>query len=89
MSVHIRLQRKGCTHKPFYHMVAADSRSPRDGKFIEKIGYYDPNVEPSLIEIKEDRLLDWYQKGAQLSATCQKLAGIKKIHLSRKPEAKQ
>lgn len=85
MAVHIRLQRRGSTHKPFYHVVVADSRSCRDGKFIEKLGYYDPKAEPSIVEIKADRLAHWYQRGAQLSETCHKLAKIKKIALSRKP----
>ena len=56
MAVHIRLQRKGSTHRPFYHLVATDHRNPRDGRFIEKLGYYDPKSEPSLVELKEDRI---------------------------------
>ena len=66
MALTLRLQRHGSTHRPFYHLVAADSRSPRDGRFIEKLGYYDPNQEPSVIEMKEDRVQYWYQNGAQL-----------------------
>lgn len=84
MAVSIRLQRRGSTHKPFYHIVAADSRAPRDGKYIERLGYYDPNQEPSVIELKEERLQHWFQVGAQLSDTTKKLASLKKIELTRK-----
>ena len=85
MSVHIRLQRHGSTHRPFYHVVAADTRAPRDGKFLEKLGYYDPNHEPSQIVLKSDRLQYWYERGAQLTNTAQKLVKAQKIELSRKP----
>ena len=51
MAVSIRLQRRGTTHRPFYHIVAADSRAPRDGRFIEKLGYYDPKAEPSSLKL--------------------------------------
>ena len=54
MAVSVRLQRRGGTHNPFYHIVVADARSPRDGKFIEKLGYYDPKKEPSVMVVKED-----------------------------------
>ena len=83
MAVSIRLQRKGIIHKPFYHIVAADRRSPRDGRYIEKLGYYDAKTEPSVIEIKNDRLQHWYQNGAQLSSAVDKLVHIKKIELKR------
>ena len=83
MGVHIRLQRKGSTHSPFYHVVATDQRNPRDGRFIEKLGYYDPKGEPSTIELKEDRLQHWYKLGAQLTDAAKKLVKIKKIPLSR------
>ena len=83
MGVHIRLQRRGSTHKPFYHVVAADQKSPRDGKFLEKLGYYNPKTEPSTIELKEDRVQHWYQKGAQLTNATKKLAKIKAIKLER------
>lgn len=84
MAVHIRLQRKGATHRPFYHIVATDQRNPRDGRFIERLGYYDPTVEPSCIELKTDRLQYWYSKGAQLTEACSKLLKAKKITLTRK-----
>ena len=72
MSVHIRLQRKEATHRPFYHLVAADRRSPRDGKYLEKLGYYDPNVEPSTVVVKSDRIQHWYNE-AQLTSAASKL----------------
>ena len=88
MAVHIRLQRRGSTHRPFYHVVAADQRSPRDGKFIEKLGYYDPGTTPSLVELKSDRIQHWYEKGAQLTDATKRLVNIKKIKLTRTPAAK-
>lgn len=83
MAVHIRLQRKGATHKPFYQVVAADHRCPRDGRFLEKLGFYDPNCEPSVIELKEDRLQYWYGKGATLTSSANQLVKVKKISLKR------
>ncbi|MFK7873995.1 MAG: 30S ribosomal protein S16 [Oligoflexales bacterium] len=88
MSVNIRLQRHGSTHRPFYHVVVTDSRNPRDGRFIEKLGYYDPKTEPSTISLKEDRVQHWYGLGAQMSETVAKLAKIRKISLERKPAKK-
>ena len=83
MAVRLRLARHGCTHRPFYHVVAADQRKARNGRFIEKVGYYDPNHNPSQIEVKEDRLQYWYERGAELSPTVAKLLKAKKIELSR------
>ncbi len=83
MAVHIRLQRKGNTHRPFYHLVACDHRAARDGKFLEKLGYYNPNTEPSTMEINPERVRYWYGKGAQLSGQVSKLVKIKKIGLER------
>lgn len=88
MAVHIRLQRKGNTHRPFYHMVATDHRNPRDGRFIEKLGYYDPMANPSIIELKEDRVQFWYGKGAQLTKAAEKLVKLKKYKLERDGKAK-
>lgn len=85
MAVHIRLQRHGSTHRPFYHVVAADHRKPRDGRFIEKLGYYDPNHNPSLIELKADRMQFWYERGAQVSEAVSKLTKVQKVTLTRKP----
>lgn len=70
MPTRIRLQRKGKKGRPYYHLVVADSRAPRDGKYIERIGAYDPNQNPAFIEIDRDKCLDWLQKGASPSDTC-------------------
>ncbi|MDD3819385.1 MAG: 30S ribosomal protein S16 [Actinomycetota bacterium] len=81
MSVKIRLSRKGSHKSPFYRIVVADVRSPRDGKFIEKIGIYDPKSEPSRIEVDRDKALEWIKKGAKPTNTVQKLfdkIGLKK-----------
>ena len=67
MAVKIRLQRRGAHKRPFYHIVVADSRSPRDGKFIEKIGTYNPLTEPAEISIRADLYDAWIQKGAKPS----------------------
>ena len=69
MPVKIRLQRKGRKKRPFYHIVIADSRSPRDGKFIEKIGLYNPMTSPATIEIDREKAYDWLSKGAQPTHT--------------------
>lgn len=64
MPTKIRLQRHGKKGKPFYHVVIADSRAPRDGKYIEKIGIYNPNTNPATIEVNTDKALSWLQVGA-------------------------
>ena len=63
--VKIRLKRMGMKKNPFYRVVVADGRAPRDGRFIDEIGYYDPMKKPSLIKIDKEKALDWMQKGAQ------------------------
>ena len=63
--VKIRLKRMGMKKKPFYRVVVADERSPRDGRFIEEIGYYDPMKKPSDIKIDKEKALNWMKKGAQ------------------------
>ena len=65
MAVKIRLRRMGAKKAPFYRVVVADSRFPRDGRSIEEIGYYDPTKEPSVIKIDADKAKDWMKKGAQ------------------------
>jgi small subunit ribosomal protein S16 len=75
--VKIRLARHGAKKKPFYRIVVTDSRSPRDGRFIDQIGYYDPTKQPSVVEIKKEKLDRWLQHGAQPSETVAQL--IKKI----------
>ena len=67
MATRIRLQRKGKKKKALYHVVIADQRAPRDGKFIEKLGIYNPNTNPATIDINFEKTLDWLMKGAQPS----------------------
>lgn len=69
MATKIRLQRYGRKYNPVYHIVVADSRSPRDGKFIEKLGIYNPLTDPSTIELSIERAISWLQKGAQPTYT--------------------
>ena len=88
MAVHVRLSRHGTRNRPFYHVVASDHRMRRDGRFIEKLGVYDPNQNPSFIDFKEDRLQFWYERGAQLSETVGKLIKAKNIKLERKTTKK-
>ncbi len=81
MAVKIRLKRMGQKKSPFYRIVVADARSPRDGRFIEEIGTYDPNQEPSAFNIDEEAAKKWLQNGAQPTETVNKLfknAGIVK-----------
>ena len=77
MAVKLRLTRVGSKKNPVYRIVAADSRSPRDGKFIEIVGRYNPQTDPSTIEFDEARVRDWLSKGAQPSATVQRLLKAK------------
>ena len=81
MAVKIRLKRMGQKKAPFYRIVVADSRSPRDGRFIEGIGTYDPNLEPSAIKVDEEAAKKWLNNGAQPTEVVAKLlkqAGIEK-----------
>lgn len=73
MAVKIRLARGGAKKKPFYQVVVADERFPRDGRFIENVGQYDPKLNPPLMNLKEDRVLEWLQKGAQPTDTVRTL----------------
>ena len=73
MAVKIRLARHGKKGYAFYHIVVADSRSPRDGKFIEKLGTYNPNTNPATIELNFDHALSWLQKGAQPTDTAKSI----------------
>jgi small subunit ribosomal protein S16 len=73
MPVRIRLQRHGRRHHPFYYVVVADSRAPRDGRFIERIGSYNPMTNPASIQLDFDKALSWLQKGAQPSDTCRSI----------------
>ena len=84
MAVRIRLKRMGAHKSPFYRVVVADSRSPRDGRFIEEIGTYNPVAQPAIVNIDTQKALEWIDKGAQLSDTVRSLlrkAGVlKAIH---------
>lgn len=69
MAVKIRLKRMGAKKRPFYRIVVADSRSPRDGKFIEEIGYYNPVVEPKIVKIDAEKATKWLKNGAKPTDT--------------------
>ena len=73
MAVKIRLKRMGANKRPFYRIVVADSRAPRDGRFIEEIGYYNPISEPKQIEIDGERAEKWLKNGAQPTDTVKDL----------------
>ncbi len=79
MAVRMRLTRVGSKKNPIYRVVVADSRSPRDGKFIEIVGRYNPQHEPSLIEFDEDKVRDWLAKGAQPSNSVVRLLKAKNL----------
>ncbi len=87
MAVKIRLQRFGRKRKPYYHIVVADSRAPRDGKFIERLGSYNPNTNPATIDIDMEKALHWINTGAQPTDTARAILSYKGImyqkHLSR------
>jgi len=87
MAVKIRLQRYGRKKMPYYHIVVADSRAPRDGKFIERIGTYNPNTNPATLDIDNDKALAWLNDGAQPTDTCRAILSYKGIlyrkHLER------
>ncbi len=73
MAVKIRLRRMGAKKAPFYRVVVADSRYPRDGRFIEEVGYYDPTKEPSVVKLDEEKVRKWLQSGAQPTDTVRAL----------------
>ena len=79
MAVKIRLKRMGSNKKPFYRIVVADSRAPRDGKFIEEIGYYNPVSEPKQIKINDEKAKKWLGVGAQPTETVKKLLQSQEI----------
>ena len=80
MAVKIRLQRKGRKKKPFYHIVAADSRAPRDGKFIQKLGTYNPLTVPATIDLDGEAALEWLMKGAQPTDTARAILKFKGVY---------
>lgn len=73
MAVKIRLKRMGAKKAPFYRIVVADSRSPRDGRFIEELGYYNPTTDPVTVKFDEEKVKTWMKNGAQPSDTVKKL----------------
>ncbi|MCD8292571.1 MAG: 30S ribosomal protein S16 [Prevotellaceae bacterium] len=83
MATKIRLQRHGHKHYAFYSIVIADSRAPRDGRFIEKIGTYNPNTAPSAVDLKFDRALDWLMKGAQPTETVRNILSREGVYLKK------
>ena len=83
MSVKIRLARKGRKKQAYYHVVVADSRSPRDGRFIEKIGVYNPITDPATIDINFEKALGWLQKGAQPTDTCRAILQYKGVMMKK------
>ena len=87
MAVKIRLKRMGSKKAPFYRIVVADSRSPRDGRIIEKIGHYNPLTNPATLEVEEELALKWLSNGAQPSDTVRNLLSsigiMKKFHESK------
>ncbi|WP_028398988.1 30S ribosomal protein S16 [Ectobacillus panaciterrae] len=87
MAVKIRLKRMGAKKSPFYRVVVADSRSPRDGRFIEEIGFYNPVAQPAEVKIDEELALKWLQNGAKPSDTVRNLFSkqgiLEKFHLSK------
>lgn len=83
MAVKIRLARKGRKKKAYYHIIVADSRAPRDGRFIEKLGIYNPITDPATIDLNFDRSLDWLQKGAQPTETCRAILSYKGVMMKK------
>jgi small subunit ribosomal protein S16 len=71
--VRIRLRRVGAKGQPSYRIIAADKEAPRDGRFLEILGFYNPRTNPSTIQVKEDRVFDWISKGAQMSDSVQQV----------------
>jgi small subunit ribosomal protein S16 len=79
MATKIRLQRHGKKGNAFYYIVVADSRAPRDGRFIERLGSYNPNTNPATIDINFDKTLDWVNSGAQPTDTCRAILSYKGV----------
>ena len=87
MTVKIRLNRMGAKKNPFYRIVVADSRAPRDGRFIEVLGNYDPSQNPAVVNVDEEKVLDWMGKGAQPTDTVKNLFSKKGL-MAKFAEAK-
>lgn len=84
MAVRIRLRRMGAKKRPFYRFIAADSRSPRDGRFIEVLGYYNPVEVPARIVVHDDKVIKWLKNGAKMTDTVESL--FRQIHMLEKWE---
>ena len=82
MAVKIRLKRMGAKKSPFYRVVVADARCPRDGRFIEEIGYYNPTTDPTVIKIDEEKAVEWVKKGAKPTDVIKRL--FTKVGISEK-----
>ena len=93
MAVKIRLRRMGGKKDSFFRIVVADARSPRDGRFVESIGYYDPTTEPATVKMDEQKALEWMAKGAQVTDTVkallQKQGTLKKIEEMKQQARKE
>lgn len=87
MAVKIRLRRMGAKKNPFYRIVVADSRSPRDGKFIEEIGYYDPLTKPKKVVVNSEKVNDWIKKGAKPTGTVDRLFKENSIYQAEEKSA--
>ena len=87
MAVKIRLNRMGAKKNPFYRIVVADSRAPRDGRFIEVLGNYDPSQNPAVVNVDEEKVLDWMGQGAQPTDTVKNLFSKKGL-MAKFAEAK-
>lgn len=83
MPVKIRLQRHGRKGKPVYHIVVADARAPRDGRFIERLGLYNPNTNPATIDLNVDKSVEWLFNGAQPSDTCRAILSYKGVLMKK------
>ena len=79
MSVKIRLTRKGAKKRPFYRIVAADSEAPRDGRFLEVVGHYNPLTDPAQVTIDQEKLNKWVERGAKISETVRSLLRKKEV----------
>lgn len=83
MATRLRLQRRGRKNYPFYQIIVADSRAPRDGKYIERIGSYNPNTNPATITLDFDRALEWLQSGAQPSDTVRNILSREGVYMKK------
>ncbi|SHH25313.1 small subunit ribosomal protein S16 [Anaerosphaera aminiphila DSM 21120] len=89
MAVKIRLRRMGAKKNPFYRIVVADSRSPRDGKFIEEIGYYDPLTEPKKVVVDSEKVSNWIKNGAKPTDTVDRLFRENSVYEAEKETAEE